>query len=157
MPPSCPSTLTVLSLVLSCGNPGAPEPPRPVHVTVVVILATDRNATVDPRLKDLAEELRQNLDPSLTGLRVVGCPCKSLPPGASADFALPCGQTVRVTIEEGVDAENRVRVRVSPPLMGDVKYTAACGGFLPIVTRYRTKDDERLILAVRVQPCTKGK
>ena len=157
MPPCSPSTLTVLLLLPCCGNPGAPEPPRPVHVTVVVILATDKDDKVDPRLKDLAEELRQNLDPSLTGLRVVGCPCKSLPPGGSADFTLPCGQTVRVAIEEGVGPDNRVRVRVSPPLIGEVTYTAACGGFLPIVTRCRTENGELLVLLVRVQPCNKGK
>src|SRR5260370_19512371 len=125
---SCPSRLTVLLLLLPGGPPGAPAPPRPIHVTVVVILATDKDDKVDPRLKDLAEELRQNLDPSLTGLRVVGCPCKSLPPGGSADFAPPCGQTVRVTLEEGVDPHDRARVRVSPPLMGDGRYTTACAG-----------------------------
>jgi hypothetical protein len=157
MPPSSPSLLTGFILVLFAGNPCQQESSKPIQVTVVVILATEKDDRVDPRLKDLAEELRQNLDPRLTGMRIVCCPSKSMLPGGCADFCLPCGQTVKVAIEEGMDRDKRVRVRVWPPMMGECSYSAACGGFLPIVTRYRTKNDELLILAVRVQPCPKSK
>jgi hypothetical protein len=40
-------------------------------------------------------------------------------------------------------------------MMGEVEYTTCCGKFFPIITRYQTKDKERLIIAIRVQPCNK--
>jgi hypothetical protein len=42
---------------------------------------------------------------------------------------------------------------VTPPLQGEIVYGCACGKFLPIITRFQTRDGERLILAVRVEPC----
>jgi hypothetical protein len=32
-------------------------------------------------------------------------------------------------------------------------YTSACGKFFPIVTRYQTKERERLIIAIMVRCC----
>ena len=48
---------------------------------------------------------------------------------------------------------HRVSLSILAPSMGEIEYQTVCGKFLPIVTRYQTKSKERLILAVRVQPC----
>jgi hypothetical protein len=51
---------------------------------------------------------------------------------------------------------DRVRLKVGPPMMGEITYEAPCDKFLPIQTPLRTKKNEMVIIAVRVQPC-KGK
>ena len=60
-----------------------------------------------------------------------------------------------VLVRHAADNKNRVGLTVKPPLEGEIQYTTCCGKFLPIVTRYETKDKERLIIAIRVQPCKK--
>jgi hypothetical protein len=146
-------------LAALCCAAGAAEPPareehsRAVRVSVVAILATDKNDKVDPRLVDVANAVKFNVDPNLTGYRVAHWCRKSLKPGACDSFPLGCDQTVAVTIMHGPDAQERVQLKVSPPLLGEVTYSAACGAFLPIVTRHRTKNGELLIIAVRVAPC----
>ncbi len=132
---------------------------EPVKVSVLSILATDRNSTVDKKLEGIAREV-QKLDPKLTGFKLAKMTCKSLPVGGREPFELAANQIATVTVERGADDDNRVQLKVSPPLLGEITYTTTCGKFLPILTRYRTKDRELLILAVRVQPCTgdeKGK
>ena len=55
------------------------------------------------------------------------------------------------------DKMERVRLKVCPPLMGPITYSTPCGKFLPIVTPFRTKNKDLLIIAIRVQPCNGGK
>ena len=52
------------------------------------------------------------------------------------------------------DKDNRVTLKLTPPLMDEIKFTTCCGKFLPVVTRYRPAPGELLVIAVRVQPCT---
>ena len=47
---------------------------------------------------------------------------------------------------------NRVRLAVKAPLAGEITYTTCCSKFFPIMTRYLTKDNERLIIAIMVKP-----
>jgi hypothetical protein len=68
-------------------------------------------------------------------------------------FELVDGKTVTVVVKQSADKENRVGVAVTAPDQGEIVYRTVCGKFLPIVSRYQTKAGERLILAVRVQPC----
>ena len=49
--------------------------------------------------------------------------------------------------------EKRVSLAVTAPDQGEIEYRCVCDKFLLIVTRYQTKSKERLILAIRVQPC----
>jgi hypothetical protein len=126
-----------------------------VRVTVVVILATDRNAKIDKELECLAREVRKK-KPNLTGFRIEETTRKSLTVGTPETFALVDKETATVLVRHGCNAKNRVALTVKPPLAGEIKYTTCCGKFLPILTRYETRDKETLILAVRVQPC-KGK
>jgi hypothetical protein len=131
---------------------GAQEPK--IKVTVVAILATDRTKSVDPELECLAREVRKQ-EPRLTGFRLVRCTCKSLALGTSEPFPLVDREVASVTVEHGADKDNRVSLRVKPPLVGEIDYTCACGKFFPIMTRYLTKDKERLIIAIMVRPCNK--
>src|SRR5262249_10916037 len=117
-----------------------------VEVTVVVILATDRNKQVDADLKAIAEEVRKKY-PELTGVRLERMRRDSLTVGKSEKFALVDDKVATVLVRHGADGKNRVGLTVKAPLQGEIEYTTCCGKFLPIVTRYRTKaDNERLIL-----------
>jgi len=44
---------------------------------------------------------------------------------------------------------------IKPPTLGEITYSTTCEKFFPIVTRYVTKDKERLIIAIMVEPCKK--
>ncbi|MSU76650.1 MAG: hypothetical protein EXS16_01005 [Gemmataceae bacterium] len=124
----------------------------PVKVTLVVILATDEGNTVDPRLKAIAEEIRK-LNPNLKSFSLKSMQSKSIKPGERVSLPTVDSKKVDLVIRHGADSDNRVGISVFPPNMGEIEYRASCGKFLPIVTRYETKSKERLILAIRVQPC----
>jgi hypothetical protein len=125
---------------------------EPIRVTVLVILATDKDTKVDAKLKCIAQEVQQ-VDPKLTGFKLHNMICKPVTVRGKETFTLIDNQEATVVVEQGADKDNRVMLRVSPPLLGEITYSTACGKFLPIVTRYRTNKNELLILAVRVQPC----
>jgi hypothetical protein len=123
-----------------------------VKVTMVVILATDRNNLVDRELKCIAEEVRK-LYPHLTGFRLEKFTCKAVPVGENEKFEAVDQQAAAVLVRHAADSKNRVGLTVKAPLQGEIQYTTCCGKFFPIVTRYQTKNKELLILAIRVQPC----
>ena len=58
-----------------------------------------------------------------------------------------------IVIKHGADKDNRVTLAVKPPGMNLIDYQSVCGKFLPIVTPCTTKNGERLILLIRVEPC----
>jgi hypothetical protein len=124
-----------------------------IKVSVVAILATSKDTVVDPKLDSIAQEIQTRLDGKLTGFRLAKMSCKSLKVGDKDTFELVGDQVVTVTVLGNVDKDNKVCVKVAPPLLGEITYMTTCGKFLPIITRYRTKNDELLILAVRVKPC----
>ena len=143
--------LLALPALATSAAPCADDPDK-VKVCVVTVLATDKDAKVDPKLADLAREV-QKVEPKLTGFRLANSTSKSLSVGDKDDFELVADQTAAVIVEHGADQENRVQLKVTPPLMGAITYETSCGKFLPVVTSYRTKGGEVLIIAVRVQPC----
>jgi hypothetical protein len=130
----------------------AKEPAPRVKVTVVTILAGDRGDDVDPRLKCVADEVRK-LNPQLKSFKLVSMASRSLAVDDKAEFPLVDDQVAQVVIRQRADETNKISLAVTPPRQGEIVYRAACGKFLPIVTRYQTRENERLILAVRVQPC----
>ena len=130
----------------------AKEPAPRVKVTVVEILANDRDDEVDPRLKCVAEEVRK-LNPQLKGFKLMSMASRSLRADEKTEFSLVEGQVAQVVIRQLADEHNKVSLAITPPRQGEIVYRATCGKFLPIVTRFMTRDNERLILAVRVQPC----
>ncbi len=132
---------------------GACEPKEPnIKVTIVVILASDQGEKSDPRLKAIAEEIK-TLNPQLKSFKLHSMMSKSLPPNQKHAFELVDKQKATIVVTRGADENNKVSLTVGAPNQGEIDYRSACGKFLPIVTRYSTKSNERLILAIRVQPC----
>jgi hypothetical protein len=80
-----------------------------------------------------------------------------LPVGSKETFALVEDESVTVTVNQGADKENMVSLTVKAPRVGEITYSVKCGKCFPIVTRYQTKDNERLIIGIIVKPCNKGK
>lgn len=135
-----------------CGKPDE----KPVSVTVVIVLASDKHAVVDPKLKDLAKEV-QKRDPKLTGFKLVATECKSIPVGESATITLTDKQVLKVLVNQAKDANGRITLTLSPPGMDAVSYACTCDKFFPIVTPHKTKAGEQLIIAVMAKPCTAKK
>jgi hypothetical protein len=142
----------VVFLGLACGLCPGQVTQKKVKVTVVAILACSGKEHVDPQLKWIAQEVRKR-DKTLTCFKLKSTKCKSLAVEEKGVFELVDGKTVTVVVKQGADKENRVGVAVTAPDQGEIVYRTVCGKFLPIVSRYQTKANERLILAVRVQPC----
>ena len=141
--------LTLLALVASTGR-ACPE--EKIKVTLVVILASEEDGPVDPRLKAIAAEV-QTLNPGLKSFTLKTMTCKSLKQGEKTTFPVVDDKSAHVVVKHGADGANKVELAVTAPSQGEIVYRTVCGKFLPIVTRYRTQGKERLILAVRVQPC----
>jgi hypothetical protein len=127
-----------------------------IQVTLLAILATDRNKKVDEKIRCIAEEV-QRREPTWTGFREARTTCKSLPVGEEATFPLVDEKVATVRIDSGPDKDNWVSLTLKAPGLGEISYSVRCGRCVPIRTPYRTKSDERLIVAVMVKPCNKGK
>jgi len=119
---------------------------------VVAILATDRNDKIEMKCKCVAEEV-QKLEPTLTGFRVARTSSKDLKVGGRDTFALVDDEVVTVVVQQAGCKEERIRLMVKPPSVGEITYSTCCGKFFPIITRYQTKDKDkdRLIIAIRVE------
>ena len=129
---------------------------KPVNVTVVIVLASEKHTNVDPKLKELAKEVQKH-DPKLTGFKLVATECKSIPVGDSTTVNLTDKQVLKVTVDKARDKEGRISLTLDPPRMDSVVYACACDKFFPIVTPHRTKSGEQLIIAVMAKPCTAKK
>jgi hypothetical protein len=128
----------------------------PVRVTVVVVLATTENTTIDPKLADLAKEV-QKRDEKLLGFKLVSSEAKSVPVGDSVTFKLVDKQELKVKVEKPKDDNGRVGLTIKPPELGEVTYKCSCEKFFPVVTPYKTKAGEVLIVAVMAKPCVAKK
>jgi hypothetical protein len=126
-----------------------------VKVTVLAIFATDKNSTIDADLKEIAERV-QKQEPKLTGFRQGRQSSKSVAvgDGSKESFALAEDQVVTVSVE-AVMKKEKIRMTIKPPTLGEITYSTTCEKFFPIVTRYVTKDKERLIIAIMVEQCKK--
>ena len=146
-------------LLLVCAAPlalacGPVKPGRKVRVCVVVILASETDTKVDRKLTCIAREVRK-MDPKLKGFRLAKLASLSLPLGQADTFALVEGQSTSITVDKAADKMDRIQLSVGPPMMGKITYSTPCGKFLPIFTPIVTKKGEKVIIAVRVQPCQK--
>ncbi|MFO0965662.1 MAG: hypothetical protein U0793_08775 [Gemmataceae bacterium] len=141
----------VIALALVPVHACGPKLPN-VKITVVVILATENDGPIDKRLKHIAAEI-QKLNPSLKSFELKNMTDKSVPPNEKVTFNLVDMKKALVVVKHGADDGNKVGLAVTAPDQGEIVYSTVCGKFLPIVTRYETKKGERLILAIRVQPC----
>jgi len=147
----------VLGFALACA-PGIARAADPcknssTRLTIVVILASEKNKDVNPKLAALAAEV-QKLHEELTGFQLESVLQKSLAPGESHTFELVDKQKLIVKIDKPKDKEGRVGLSVTPPGLDEVSYTCTCNKFFPLVTPHKTKAGDRLILAILAKPCT---
>jgi hypothetical protein len=141
-----------LAILISAGA-SARAADDDVHISVVSILATSKDNVVDPRLECLAREMAK-LDPKLKGFSVARMTCKDVKIGGKDDFEVADGQKVSVAPEKRCEKDpSRVCLKVEAPTLGAITYTTCCGKFFPLVTRYKTKAGDILIIAVRVKTC----
>jgi hypothetical protein len=138
-------------MALLAAAPTRGEEKETVQVSVLAILATERNDQIDPKLTCIAKEIRRNHH-NLTGFQVVRMSRRALALGSHETFELVDDQKVAVAVQRGADERNHVEVKITPPQMGEITYDTCCGKFFPLVTPY-TKNKDLLIIAVRVQPC----
>lgn len=146
-------TLTIAAFAsLAAAGPNCWDEKDPVKVTLVVILAREEAGPIDKRLTKIAEEV-QKLHPNLKSFACKTMESKSLKPNEKVSLLCVDKEAVEMTIKHGADKDNRVSLAVKPPMMSELEYQSVCGKFLPIVTPYKTKKGECLILAIRVEPC----
>lgn len=141
---------TLTTLAYSC--PCCSDEKNPVKVTLVVILASEKGNTIDPQLKAIAAEI-QKLNPNLKSFTLKTMQSKSVKAGERVSLPIVETKKLDMLVKHGANKDNRVSLSIFPPNMGEIEYQTVCGKFLPIVTRCKTKDGERVILAIRVQPC----
>lgn len=146
--------LALLGLAVGLLNPApaARAADEEVRVTLVAILATDRDQVVDDKLRDIAGEFRKKY-PWWTGFRLGIMTCKAVVVGKRETFELVDGQVATVLILHGADKDDRVCLKIKAPRMGELTYSTACTKFFPIMTRYQTKDKDHLLIAIAVNPC----
>lgn len=127
----------------------------PIRVTVVVVLASTTDEKVDPKLRELAKEVRKR-DDKLTGFRIYASHAESIPVGESARFELVDKKELKVKIEKAKDGSGRVGLAIKSPGVGEITYTCTCDKFFPVVTPHKTKAGETLIVVVSGKPCTQN-
>jgi hypothetical protein len=153
--------LLPLTAMIACllGMSCAASAGQNVKVCLVTILASQHDNKVDDLVKSIAAEVQKKKPRlKLKGFQVANMTCKSLATGQKWTVKLVDGQTAEVVIDQPADKDNWVVLRVTAPRQGEIQYGTVCGKYLPIVTRYKTKDKgDRLILAIMVKPCHKGK
>jgi len=123
-----------------------------VRVSVLVVLASEDSTEVHPKLECIAREVKKRY-PLLTGYRLDHVSCKPIRIGKKVTFDLVGGQTATVAFERSTAKDDRMQMKIRPPRMGEIVYDTACGKFLPIITPFRTRKKELLIMAVSVRPC----
>ena len=149
--------LTLLLTLLLTGFAGnlaraQEDPPPKVKVTLVVILASEKGKNIDKALTAIAEEV-QAINPNFTSFKLKSMECKSMAKDEKAELKTVEGQKVQFVLRECANKKSKVCLAVTAPDQGEIVYESICGKFLPIITRYETKNQERLILAIRVMPC----
>lgn len=130
----------------------AQDTPPKVKVTLVVILASEKGNVIDKALTAIAEEV-QAISPNLKSFKIKTMECKSMAKDEKAELTTVEGQKVQFVLRQCANKNSKVCLAVTAPDQGEIVYESACGKFLPIITRYETKNRERLILAIRVMPC----
>ncbi|HEV3145870.1 MAG TPA: hypothetical protein VGZ47_18415 [Gemmataceae bacterium] len=152
--PGVPWTIAVTVLLAGPWLAATRADDDKIEITVLAILASEKNNSVDDRLKDVAKEI-QKKEPALIGFKEERVTKKSIKIGDKATFPLVDEKEVVVILTERDPKDGRVTVTIKPPTVGDITYICCCGKFFPVITRYVTKADERLIVAVMVKPCHK--
>jgi hypothetical protein len=153
------SLIALAGVVLSAAFVEA-DPPAPgdnIRITIVPILASDKHRDVDPKLKEIAREV-QKREAALTGFRLGPPRCKPVAIGQKENFKLTGdddGPSADVTVLQKDDTQQRIRLAVKAPQVGEITYSTSYEKYFPILTRVITKDGQRLILAIMVKQAGK--
>jgi len=127
-----------------------------IRVTIVAITASDKHRDVDPKLKQLAREVQKQHDPALTGYKLGETVSKPVAVGQKENFKLVDDASADITVLQKDDSNQRIRLAVKAPLVGEITYSTCYDKFFPIITRYTTRADrERLIVAIMVRQTAK--
>jgi hypothetical protein len=125
-----------------------------VKVTVVVVLASTQDRVIDPKLAELARQVRKR-DPKLTGFKLMATEVKSITVGESVAIPLVDKQELKVKVEAGKDESGRISLSIKAPEVPEFGYACKCEKFFPVVTGYQTAKGEQLIIAVMGKPAGK--
>jgi hypothetical protein len=121
------------------------------RVTVVAILGSDRHSEIDPKLKNIADQLKKR-DPSLTGWKIDRTTVKTLKLNEKEKFPLVGDVNADVAVLGAQDADKKIRLNIKAPHAGEVTGGITAEKFFPVWTRYQTdKDKQRLVFAVMVK------
>ncbi len=130
-----------------------PPEVQPIRVTVLTILASEQPGMSDPRLEELAVQLRKR-QPKFRTLRLVAAESQSIAIGQQGTFALTDKQQLSVRVESTLDEHRRIRLTLSMPGIDRITYSCVCDKYFPVVTPYRNASGDTLIVAVMAKPCT---
>jgi hypothetical protein len=151
----CPLVILVLLAAggAACEPPLAKDDGR-VTVTVVAVLANDRDTKVDDRLTCLARCIREK-HPNLTSFRLGRTSSKPIALGESQTFPLVEDEEAVIRVKRCTEKPDRFCLKVkSPSLVGDITYSSVCGKYFPIDTNYTTrKTHDRVFIAIMVESC----
>src|SRR5262245_9287365 len=112
--------LVLAALALTACVPSARA--ENIKVTIVAVLATDRDKEVDDQIKCIADEVRKR-EPALTGFRLARTSCKSLEVGSKDTFPLVDDEAATVTIKQGADKDDWVELILKAPRVGEITYS----------------------------------
>ncbi|MFL5328433.1 MAG: hypothetical protein ACJ8C4_05920 [Gemmataceae bacterium] len=121
------------------------------QITVVAILANDRDKLINSDLKNIAAEV-QKKHPGFTGFRLERQTVKKVALKQKEIFPLIDDVSAEVTVNSYDAKENKSNATIKAPHSGEVTYAIAGEKYVPIVTRYQTKDKDTLIYAVMIKP-----
>jgi hypothetical protein len=120
----------------------------------VAIFASKEHNRIDPRLRELAAELRKKF-PDWKGFEVSHQSRAQLK--RHHPTTLKLGNDLTASIRwDGFDADGRTVLTVKLPTLDEFTYSCCCTKFLPVVTRHQTPEGKFLIVAINVQPCEKA-
>ena len=151
----CPPAPAALAAALGLLPPATAA--DPVRVTVVVVYATRTPVAPNPKLADLAAEVRNaeakttGQPPKLQGFTLADVLRESLTVGQWKSFALPEGQKLMVRVNQDKGADGRVGLTIQPPESGEITYSCVSRKFYPAVTPVQTPAGQ-MVVAVMAQP-----
>ena len=135
---------------------GADADAPKAHVTVVSIVASNKDTTIDEKAQEIAREVHKK-SPELIGFRIATTTGRTIPMGSKESFGTVDENEVVIEVSPAEDDTVRYAVQVKVPTVSSLSYKCVGGKFFPIVTGYETKNGERLIIAVMVEePKKKG-
>jgi hypothetical protein len=142
----------VIICLCSSDNPAAGLKASEVRVTVITVLATDRDKHIDPKLEEFAAEVQKS-QPKLTGFRLERVTSVPMTVDQTERIELMDKAAVEVTVLGKDPKTGRYRLTVKPPGGGDIQYSCCCGKFFPLAANVKSKGKDQVFIAVMIRPC----